>query len=71
MIAELPVSKTQEARRPLKLTGIVVRVPDNPLESVTEAGARAAAASRPAIRRTPKQQREKTSAIVGRITFRA
>jgi hypothetical protein len=71
MIAELPVSKMQEVRQPLKVTGMVVRVPDNPLETVTEAGARAAAASRPAIRRTPKQHGKKTSAIAGRITFQA
>jgi hypothetical protein len=71
MIAELPVSKMQELRQPLKLTGIVVRVPDNPLESVTGTGARAAATSRPAIRSTPKQNRDRTSVIAGRITFHA
>jgi hypothetical protein len=59
MIAELPVSKMQELARPLKVTGIVVRLPDNPLESVTGVGA------------IPKQHRDKTSAIAGRITFQA
>jgi len=70
-MAELPVSKMQEARRPLMLTGIVARDADNPLESVTGAAARAAAASRSTTRSTAKQDRNKPSAIAGLITFRA